>query len=372
MKGRPIDQLVYEYMFPKPRPQDPTSFQALLQRHLVLEVRQEVHAFYGHLNTPEAKYPGLDYSHPTHRLRLSRWPWHRRLFRAFDGLRLTASEIAGLTKWEGTRWAKERYEREQGIVIRDTTADGFRDWVAPEDRPVPLPVPPPPRRAAARGFIQQTQQTTQTSGAHTSTGDPLESDDGEGELESVGVALNERLRERVAARNAGGDPSVPLDEEWEQWLKNLMESHDLPLYAEHVARLARQPASGPVSPEDLFLPRMLASARAGRWDEIPGVLHGVVGARLEDERSRGRESPLASASSASASASASSSGARSTPAAPVPSATSSTPYVTMMNPTHPRWRRTHSDLRPPSVTDVRTSAAAASVRLPPAAQAPGA
>src|SRR6187549_1751815 len=134
MKGPSIDQLVWETMFPKPRQQDPPSFQHLLQRYLVLEVRQEVHSYYGHLDTQEAKYPGLDYTNKIHRIRLSRWPWHRRLFRAFDNLRLTNAEISGLTKWEGTKWAKERYEKEQGIVIRDTTADGFPDWIEPEHR----------------------------------------------------------------------------------------------------------------------------------------------------------------------------------------------------------------------------------------------
>lgn len=122
MKPPAIDQLVYECMFPKPKATDPQSFQALLQRQLVPEVRLETQAFYGHLSSQEAKYPGLDYSYRPHRVRLSRYQWHRRLFRAFDNLGLTESEIASLTKWEGTRWAKERFEREQGIVIRDTTS----------------------------------------------------------------------------------------------------------------------------------------------------------------------------------------------------------------------------------------------------------
>jgi hypothetical protein len=67
-------------------------------------------------------------------MRLGRYTWHRRLFRAFDTLRLTPSEIAGLTKWEGTRWAKEGYEKEHSIKIRDTTGDCIHDWVDPELR----------------------------------------------------------------------------------------------------------------------------------------------------------------------------------------------------------------------------------------------
>lgn len=42
----------------------------------------------------------------------------------------------------------------------------------------------------------------------------------------MGADLNERLRERVAARNASGALSKTLDEEWEQWLKNAKEAVD--------------------------------------------------------------------------------------------------------------------------------------------------
>jgi hypothetical protein len=130
MKAPAIDQLVYSCMFPKPKATDPQNFQGLLQRQLVPEVRLETQAFYGHLSSQEAKYPGLDYSYQPHRVRLSRYTWHRRLFRAFDNLGLTKSEIASLTKWEGTRWAKERFEREQGIVIRDTTSVSFPPFIS--------------------------------------------------------------------------------------------------------------------------------------------------------------------------------------------------------------------------------------------------
>lgn len=129
------DKLAYAYLFPRPKPTDPQNFHEFLERNLVLEVRQEVHSFYGHLDTQEAKYPGLDYTHPGHRTRLSRWPWHRRLFRAFDHLGLTPYEIGNLTKWEGTKWAKERYEKEQNITIRDSAADGMPDYRASRSPP---------------------------------------------------------------------------------------------------------------------------------------------------------------------------------------------------------------------------------------------
>lgn len=273
MKGRPIDQLVYEHMFPKNRSQDPQNFHALLQRHLILEVRQEVHSFYGHLDTCEAKYPGLDYTNHIHRIRLGRWQWHRRLFRAFDALRLTPNEIAALTKWEGTRWAKERYEREQNTTIRDTAADDMPPWVEPEDR-VAAP------GAAARHAGEDMSMAGADDGAEGEVEEGEEEEDSEGELESVGIALNERLRERVAARNAG-DLSLSVDEAWEQWFKNAVETGEISHMRERIAH---------ESPRDLFPPRFIDAARAGSWHEIPEFLRDLIrdGLRAEETRMRGR------------------------------------------------------------------------------------
>lgn len=266
MKGRPIDQLVYEQMFPKSRSGDPQNFHALLQRHLILEVRQEVHSFYGHLDTSEAKYPGLDYTNHIHRTRLSRWQWHRRLFRAFDALRLTPNEIASLTKWEGTRWAKERYEREQHTTIRDTAADDMPQWIEPEDR------------TATPGAVRQVEEDM--SMVEVDDAEEEEEEDSEGELESVGVALNEQLRERVAARNAG-DLSLPVDEAWEQWFKNAVETGEISYMRERIAH---------VSPQDLFPSRFIDAARAGDWQAIPEFLRDLIrdGLRAEAYRLRGR------------------------------------------------------------------------------------
>ncbi|KAI0144552.1 hypothetical protein GGR57DRAFT_325678 [Xylariaceae sp. FL1272] len=269
MKGRPVDQLVYEFMFPKPRSNDVQNFQSLLHRHLILEVRQEVHSFYGHLDTQEAKYPGLDYCHPIHRIRLTRWPWHRRLFRAFDGLRLTNAEIWGLTKWEGTKWAKERFERDSGTVIRDTASDEIANWVEPEDRV-----------SSDTATVIAPEQ--EESGDEEMEG---EIDDEEGEddeddedgFESVGFALNERLRER-AARNEAGEISEPYEEEWEQWLKNAIDSGEFPF-------LTDTNGGASLIPQALFPPRMLSAARANRWNEIPEFLHDIMRRTLYNERS---------------------------------------------------------------------------------------
>lgn len=271
MKGRPIDQLVYETMFPKPRQQDPHNFQALLQRHLVLEVRQEVHSFYGHLDTQEAKYPGLDYTHHIHRIRLSRWPWHRRLFRAFDALRLTHAEISGLTKWEGTKWAKERFEREQGVIIRDTTADGFPEYVEPEDRRTPE------RQQQEDDEPQEAEE--QRIEVAAGTNDDNLGEESDEELESVGAALNERLRERVALRALSGDLSTPIDEEWETWLKSIIEAGDF----HQLARFSQSDDPNTPLNTSIFPPRMVAAARAGQWDEVPSPLRDVIRQTLDAE-----------------------------------------------------------------------------------------
>ncbi|KAH8682445.1 hypothetical protein BX600DRAFT_430325 [Xylariales sp. PMI_506] len=276
MKGTPVDQLVYEYMFPKPRHTDPQNFQMLLQSHLIPEIRQEVHSFYGHLDTQEAKYPGLDYSNRTHRIRLSRWPWHRRLFRAFDGLRLTSSEIANLTKWEGTKWAKDRFERDSGIVIRDTAPEEVGEWIEPEDRTASL--------SARVG-----RRMPEEEGRQDAADEDMDEEESDGELESIGIALNERLRERAARREAG-DTSEPLDEEWEQWLKNAIDSGALPFLTDHLLQQSDSSAAPETGravliPQALFPPRMLSAARANQWDEVPEFLHEMLRRTLQTEAS---------------------------------------------------------------------------------------
>ncbi|CAK7224288.1 hypothetical protein SBRCBS47491_005498 [Sporothrix bragantina] len=364
MRCPAVDQLVYDHMLPRPKASDPSNFSGILTRFLVFEVRQEVHSFYGHLDTQEAKYPGLDYCHPIHRIRLGRWPWHRRLFRAFDALRLTPTEIANLTKWEGTRWAKERYEKEQNIVIQDTAADDMpdyrrvRSWVDEQpqiiddyvslfvDSHTPTAiasgdgtveeclvtqVPATSRLAQNAAPLQESNGATadHTAGPiaghsdHETTNDDefsrlLSSE--EGEIRSIGTQLNERLRERVAAHNAG-DTSQPLDEDWEQWYKAAIETGDLDMLAQHMSlddlpfvhsRYTSQARSGANARRDPALPasdqvtdigaepisgqsqsendrvfsnivpsQILHSARQGHWHEVPGFLHEVMRQTIE-------------------------------------------------------------------------------------------
>jgi len=284
MKGRPVDQLVYEHMFPKPRPNDVQNFQALLHRYLILEVRQEVTSFYGHLDTQEAKYPGLDYCHPIHRTRLSRWPWHRRLFRAFDALRLTNYEISNLTKWEGTKWAKERFERDSGIFIRDTAGDDIPPWVEPEDRPQRTVETP---RATSEEAQEENQDDVEEEGGEAG-------EESDGELESIGYALNERLRERAAQNEAAGaGRPAHYEDEWEQWLKNAIDSGEFPFFTDP----NQQPTDTNLIPQALFPPNMLTAARAGQWEGIPDWLRDIIRRTVESERTPRNEQTDASSTS---------------------------------------------------------------------------
>lgn len=367
MKRRPIDELVYEALFPRPRPSDPHNFQDFLTRHLIAEVRHEVHAFYGHIDDDESKYPGLDYCHPTHRIRLSRWQWHRRLFRAFDMLRLTNGEIYGLTKWEGTKWAKERYEKESGVTIRDTTADGFSDWIPPE------------RRAAAQSepevdedddeddasSVRTRVQATASAAAEDELPD---ADDSEDEVQgSVGVELNERLRQRVAAHNAG-DTSQPLDEEWEQWLKNAIETGEFHLVAEQITRLARHPNPIPNLHDDLSPARVMGAARAGRWHEVPHFLHDMIGRSLSEERAAARQAPAPAATPGDVSSSGSSSGSGSSAVSPLGAPASSVTTPTSSGSSGTPWRRNYSELRLPDGSALSRPG----FRAQPTGQTPGA
>ncbi|KAI9817171.1 MAG: hypothetical protein M1827_001283 [Pycnora praestabilis] len=211
---QPLAQIVYNHLYPHPRPNDPTSFSAHLTRNLVPEVRVETATFYGALDCVEARYPGLDYSYSPHRMRLGRFQWHRRLFRAFDELRLTEAEIASLCRWEGTRWARERYERDEGITVRDTTGEDIPDLM---DSRVRLQ----PRDDLAVEFeveeiIEEDEEVEDDDGNMEQSGD--ESDE---EVESVGLELNQRLLAAAAARERG--TGAVMDEAWEQWLKDAAE-----------------------------------------------------------------------------------------------------------------------------------------------------
>lgn len=133
-RSTPLSHLIYNALYPNPTASDPPSFSAHLAKHLVPEVRIETATFYGSLESAEARYPGLNYASSPHRKRLGRFPHHARLFAAFDQLGLTESEILAFCRWEGTLWARKRYERDEGVKVEDTTGNEIGPWVDPRKR----------------------------------------------------------------------------------------------------------------------------------------------------------------------------------------------------------------------------------------------
>lgn len=235
-----IASTVYSHLFPAPTGTDPPDFATHLAKNLVAEVRIETQRFYGGLETVEARYPGLNYSHTPHRKRLGRFPYHARLFRAFDELGLTENEIGMLCRWEGTLWARQRYERDEGIKVVDTTCQEIGPWI---DRRVRKRS----RRSSPRGIKVKTEIDIEIEDLRSRTSTPipqtrfapisrtvemrdanppayLRSDDTDEESESVGIELNQRLIAAAAAREHHGLPhEIVMDPAWEQYLKEQAE-----------------------------------------------------------------------------------------------------------------------------------------------------
>jgi hypothetical protein len=242
-----VSFLVYKNLFPRPRQGDPTSLPAHINRNLVPEVRIETANFYGALDCIEAQYPGLDYSHIPHRNRLSRFPWHKKLFRAFDELGLTRNEILSLCQWEGTKSAKDKYERDVGRMIRDTTTDD----IAPADerrrptayRNADRRQPPPERRVA----ISYTPVSSQIG---LERGDEKESDESAHMNWSAGDgSIPDQLRWAAEAR-ARAEGSGEVDEQWEQWLKEAVERNELGM--DGMMEAIRQGRPFPISPSHIL------------------------------------------------------------------------------------------------------------------------
>lgn len=217
MKKPSLQEVVLKKTLPNPKGNEPTTFFGHVQRNLVPEVRHEVQVFYGSLDCLEAQYPGLDYTFAPHRRRLSRYTWHRRLFRTFDDLGLTDHEILSLCQWEGTRSAKERYEAETKRKIIDTTADDIAK----------LPVSEGPR-ARAYNWSEPEDNTDTETATEIEAMDfetPMEQSDDDEVSSSVGVQLNQQLQAAVEARSRGEEATV--DAQWEQWMKEALERNDL-------------------------------------------------------------------------------------------------------------------------------------------------
>ncbi|EAT81112.1 hypothetical protein HBI56_104400 [Parastagonospora nodorum] len=232
-RKNPISVLVYNTLFPTPSPTDPPSFSAHLSKNLVGEVRIETANFYGSLDTIEARYPGLNYAFAPHRKRLGRFPHHRKLFAAFDSLGLTESEIQGFCRWEGTLWARERYERDEGVKVVDTTGCEIGAWV---DRRQPRSRASPQSRNINVKTDIEVEITPQL---HAQDTEMQDSDESEEELDaSVGFSLNARLLQAAALREQGAN--VVMDPEWEQYLKEAQERGELNIDATRAVLLAAQ------------------------------------------------------------------------------------------------------------------------------------
>ncbi|KAF2638438.1 hypothetical protein P280DRAFT_84299 [Massarina eburnea CBS 473.64] len=232
----PISVLVYNTLFPTPSPTDPPSFSAHLSKNLVGEVRIETATFYGSLDTIEARYPGLNYAHAPHRKRLGRFPHHKKLFEAFDCLGLTDAEIQGFCRWEGTLWARERYERDEGRKVKDTTGMEITEWV---DRrkcrhshsksginvktDIEVEIEQVSHSHHSQSHPPSSSHTLRPTDTEMHDSPDAPSDD---EVdESVGFELNQRLMHAAALREQGAN--VPMDPDWEQFLKDAQERGEL-------------------------------------------------------------------------------------------------------------------------------------------------
>ena len=251
MKRPSIHEIVFRHQFPSPKPNEAQNFYAHVQRNLVPEVRVEVQTFYGALDSLEAQYPGLDYTREPHRRRLARFPWHRRLFRTFDQLRLTDDEILSICQWEGTKSAKDKYEAETGRQIRDTTADGM----APIQRSGP---------AAIVHRVPRRQPSTETM-AHVGAVDEhvieVEQSDEEGIESSVGVQLHDQLM-------AVGEGDSPNDGPLEEWLKYM---HEREVDRDSVLQAIRAGHPPPTALENIR-----ASAAMGSSERVASVSPNMV------------------------------------------------------------------------------------------------
>ncbi|KAF2707265.1 hypothetical protein K504DRAFT_504442 [Pleomassaria siparia CBS 279.74] len=256
----PISALIYNSLFPNPSPTDPPSFAAHLSKNLVGEVRIETATFYGSLDTIEARYPGLNYAHAPHRKRLGRFPYHKRLFEAFDRLDLTESEIQSFCRWEGTLWARERYERDEGVKVRDTTGIEIGEWVDRRKHRlsarskginVKTDIEVEIEEVSVGTHMAESRALDTEMRDHDQNQDEEDDDDSDDEDESVGFQLNQRLIHAAAMREQGAN--VPMDPEWEQYLKEAQERGELDIAATRealrmmagqLAQVNQQPVDG--------------------------------------------------------------------------------------------------------------------------------
>ncbi len=143
---------------------------------------------------------------------------------------MTDYEIQTLCKWEGTRWARERYEKDENVKIRDTTWDDVE--LAVHTRPTATKtclgggteaVVEPEEMSEVEEVSDDEDEEMEDSEEEGATA----GEDSDDELQqSVGVELNQRLIAATEARARGEE--VVLDADWEQWLKEAAERGAIP------------------------------------------------------------------------------------------------------------------------------------------------
>ncbi|KAJ9611746.1 hypothetical protein H2200_004930 [Cladophialophora chaetospira] len=132
-----------------------------------------------------------------------------------NDLGLTDNEVLNLCQWEGTRAAKERYEREARVQVRTTTADEIGA----------APVGNGPRatfedisRPASAGTASSSNETL----VAVSQRDDTSSKDAE--LLPVPEDFIGLLRHAMQSRLQGDHAHI--NQAWEAWLKETLENHD--------------------------------------------------------------------------------------------------------------------------------------------------
>lgn len=226
MKKPAINHILYKELFPSPSPSDPDSFLAFVHASLIPEIRFEVYTYYGSLESIEARYPGLNYTSPIHIKRLSRWPAHRNFFKAIDRLRLTAEEVYKLCCWEGTKIARDTFERQHGGKVFDRPMVGMQRVRGNIGRPPTITV---------HCYDEQGLETTH----HGENGNNKENDDGlsvganqtsrqpgtHQESSLVLSALPSRSRRQPLHPDSARSSRHPAGQwnEYQEWLKSVGE-----------------------------------------------------------------------------------------------------------------------------------------------------
>lgn len=177
-------------------------------------------------------------------MRLGRFKHHKRLFDAFDSLGLTYGEIQDFCCWEGTKWARERYEKDEGVKVVDTTGDEIGPFVDRRD----LREDHLRRHSITRktdiSVVVEHQPRIDEDPENTTEESHDESDqemtDGEPEIEAREISETSNhsedeqdITQRIIAAWERGQSLSP---EFEQYLKEQSERGD----SELVARLFRQ------------------------------------------------------------------------------------------------------------------------------------